>query len=102
MIVDVLSGGLAASRALEVRGPKLRARDFAPGFKLDLRAKPRDRARTGRELGSAARGPLVAELFEAERERGRGEADNSTVPRALEALAGHEIPIATPENGGAR
>jgi hypothetical protein len=38
-IVEALGGGLAASRVLEVRGPKLLARDFEPGFKLDLHAK---------------------------------------------------------------
>jgi 2-hydroxy-3-oxopropionate reductase len=102
-IVEALGGGLAASRVLEVRGPKLLARDFAPGFKLDLHAK--DLAivlETARELDMPLPGAaLVAELFEAERDRGRGEADNSTIVRALEALAGHEIPR-LPANGGAR
>lgn len=93
-ILDALGGGLAASRVLEVRGPKLLARDFEPGFKLDLHAKDLaivlDAAREhGVQLPGAA---LVAELFEAERGRGRGEADNSTVVRALEALANHQIP----------
>jgi 2-hydroxy-3-oxopropionate reductase len=93
-IVEALGGGLAASRVLEVRGPKLLARDFAPGFKLDLHAK--DLAivlEAARELDVPLPGAaLVAELFDAERGRGRGEADNSTVVRALEALAGHQIP----------
>jgi len=93
-IVEALGGGLAASRVLEVRGGKLLARDFTPGFKLDLHAK--DLAivlETARELGTPLPGAaLVAELFSAEQGRGRGEADNSTVVRALEALAGHEIP----------
>jgi 2-hydroxy-3-oxopropionate reductase len=93
-IVEALGGGLAASRVLEVRGPKLLARDFAPGFKLDLHTK--DLAivlETARELEMPLPGAaLVAELFEAERERGRGEADNSTIVRALELLAGHQIP----------
>jgi 2-hydroxy-3-oxopropionate reductase len=102
-IVEALGGGLAASRVLEVRGPKLLARDFAPGFKLDLHAK--DLAivlETARELDMPLPGAaLVAELFEAERDRGRGEADNSTIVRALEALAGHEIPR-LPNTGAAR
>lgn len=92
-IVEALGGGLAASRVLEVRGPKLLARDFAPGFKLDLHAK--DLAivlATARELGVALPGTaIVDQLFHAEQSRGHGEADNSTVVRALEALAGHEI-----------
>lgn len=93
-IVEALGGGLAASRVLEVRGPKLLARDFAPGFRLDLHAKDLGIVlETARELDVTLPGAaLVAELFEAERGRGRGEADNSTVVRALEALAGHQIP----------
>lgn len=93
VIVQALSGGLGASRVLEQRGPKLLARDFEPGFKLDLHAK--DLAivlATARELGVALPGTAVVEqLFHAERSRGRGDADNSTVVRALEALAQHSI-----------
>ncbi|HET6449022.1 MAG TPA: NAD(P)-binding domain-containing protein [Conexibacter sp.] len=92
-IVEALGGGLAASRVLEVRGPKLLVRDFAPGFKLDLHAK--DLAivlATARELGVALPGAaLVDQLFHAEQSRGHGDADNSTVVRALERLARHEI-----------
>jgi 2-hydroxy-3-oxopropionate reductase len=92
-IVEALGGGLAASRLLEVRGAKLLARDFEPGFKLDLHAK--DLAivlETARELGVALPGTTVVDqLFHAEQSRGHGEADNSTVVRALEALAQHAI-----------
>jgi 2-hydroxy-3-oxopropionate reductase len=92
-IVEALGGGLAASRVLEVRGPKLLARDFEPGFKLDLHAK--DLAivlETARELGVALPGAAVVDqLFRAEQSHGHGEADNSTVVRALERLAQHEI-----------
>jgi len=92
-IVEALGGGLAASRLLEVRGSKLLARDFAPGFKLDLHAKDLAIAlATARELGVALPGAaLVAQLFHAEQSRGHGDADNSTVVRALERLAQHEI-----------
>lgn len=93
VIVEALSGGLGASRVLEMRGPKLLARDFTPGFKLDLHAK--DLAivlATARELGVALPGTaLVDQLFHAEQSRGHGEADNSTVVRALEALAQHTV-----------
>jgi 2-hydroxy-3-oxopropionate reductase len=92
-IVEALGGGLAASRVLEVRGPKLLARDFAPGFKLDLHAKDLAIAlATARELGVALPGTaLVDQLFHAEQSHGHGEADNSTLVRALERLADHEI-----------
>jgi 2-hydroxy-3-oxopropionate reductase len=93
VIVEALGGGLAASRVLEVRGPKLLARDFEPGFKLDLHVK--DLAivlATARELGVALPGAaLVQRLFQSEQGRGHGDADNSTVVRALERLADHEV-----------
>jgi 2-hydroxy-3-oxopropionate reductase len=92
-IVEALSGGLAASRVLDVRGPKLLARDFAAGFKLDLHAK--DLAivlAPARELGVALPGTAaVDQLFHAEQSRGHGAEDSSTVVRALEALADHTI-----------
>ena len=47
---------------------------------------------TARELGVALPGTaLVEQLFHAERTRGHGQADNSTVVRTLEALADHEV-----------
>jgi len=92
-IVEALGGGLAASRVLEMRGAKLLARDFEPGFKLDLHAK--DLAivlETAREIGVVLPGTVVVDkLFHAEQSRGHGGADNSTVVRALEALAEHAI-----------
>jgi len=92
-IVEALGGGLAASRVLEMRGAKLLARDFEPGFKLDLHAK--DLAivlETAREIGVVLPGTVVVDkLFHAEQSRGHGGADNSTVVRALEVLAEHAI-----------
>ncbi|HEX4804871.1 MAG TPA: NAD(P)-binding domain-containing protein [Conexibacter sp.] len=93
VIVEALGGGMAASRVLELRGRKLIERDFDPGFKLDLHAKDLGIAlATGRELGVALPGAaLVDQLFHAEQSHGNGDADNSTVVRALERLARHAI-----------
>ena len=38
-IVQVLSGGLAASRVLELKGPSMVAHQFEPGFRVDLHRK---------------------------------------------------------------
>ena len=38
-IVQVLSGGLAASRVLELKGPTMVAHQFEPGFRVDLHRK---------------------------------------------------------------
>ncbi|HXE44601.1 MAG TPA: NAD(P)-binding domain-containing protein [Conexibacter sp.] len=92
-IVEALGGGMAASRVLELRGEKLLARDFAPGFKLDLHAKDLAIAlATARELGVALPGTAVVDqLFHAEQSRGHGADDTSTVVRALETLAQYRI-----------
>jgi 2-hydroxy-3-oxopropionate reductase len=93
VIVEALSGGMAASRLLEVRGAKLLAHDFAPGFKLDHHAK--DLAivlATARELGVALPGTaIVDQLFHVVQGLGHGEDDNSSLVLALEQLAGHRI-----------
>ena len=38
-IVQVLSGGLAASRVLEMRGPTMIKHQFEPGFRVNLHRK---------------------------------------------------------------
>ncbi|MFM8594306.1 MAG: NAD(P)-dependent oxidoreductase, partial [Chloroflexota bacterium] len=51
-IVQVLSGGLAASRVMEMRGATMIARQFAPGFRVDLHRKDLGIVLdTGREVG---------------------------------------------------
>jgi len=92
-IVQVLGGGLAASRVLELRGPTMLQRNFAPGFRVDLHRKDLGIAlATGRERGV----PLpvtgvVSQLFEAVAAAGRGDLDHSALLTLIEGLAGHEI-----------
>jgi hypothetical protein len=52
-VVQVLSGGLAASRVLELKGPSMIARQFQPGFRVNLHRK---------DLGIALAVGLDAEL----------------------------------------
>ena len=73
-IVEVLSGGLAASRVLELKGAGMIAHQFEPGFRTDLHRKD-----LGIALATAgAQGvpvpvtALVGQLFEALAAAGKG------------------------------
>ena len=94
--LEVLAGGLAGSRVLERRGASMLARDFRPGFRIDLHHK---------DLGiviDAARAAgvsvpvtgLVAQLFAAARSQGYGASDHTALLALVESLSGR-TPAAT-------
>jgi 2-hydroxy-3-oxopropionate reductase len=93
IVVRVLSGGLAASRVLEVRGPSMLDHRFDPGFAIDLHHK---------DLGialSAARAAgvslpataLVDQELASLRQHGHGGLDHSALLLHVEQLADHRI-----------
>lgn len=92
-IVQVLSGGLAASRVLELKGPSMIAHNFAPGFRIDLHRKDLGIAlSTARE--NAVPIPvsaLVGQLFEALSAAGKGSLDHSALVTIYEELAHFNI-----------
>jgi len=92
-ILQVLGGGLANSRVLELRGPGMLERNFQPGFRVDLHRKDLGIAlATGKEQGvPLATTAVVSQLFEAAAAAGRGELDHSAVLTVIEGLAGFEI-----------
>jgi 2-hydroxy-3-oxopropionate reductase len=88
-IVQVLSGGLAASRVLELKGPTMVAHQFEPGFRVDLHRKDLGIARSTAAESSA---PLpvtavVSQLFEAAAAAGKGDRDHSALVTVYEELA---------------
>jgi 2-hydroxy-3-oxopropionate reductase len=88
-IVQVLSGGLAASRVLEMKGPTMVAHQFEPGFRVDLHRKDLGIARSTAAENSA---PLpvtavVSQLFEAAAAAGKGDRDHSALVTVYEELA---------------
>jgi 2-hydroxy-3-oxopropionate reductase len=88
-ILEVLGGGLAASRVMELRGASMLERNFQPGFRVDLHRKDLNIAlATGREqqvpLLTTA---LVAQLYEALAASGRGDLDHSALLLLLEDMA---------------
>jgi 2-hydroxy-3-oxopropionate reductase len=92
-IVEVLSGGLAASRVLELKGPQMIAHQFQPGFRVDLHRKDLAIAlSTAKE--SAVPVPvsaLVGQLFEALAAAGKGDLDHSALVTVYEELSQFNI-----------
>ncbi len=88
--VSVLGGGLAGSAVLDQKAPKMLARDFAPGFRIDLHHKDLGNfLRAARQAGVPAPvGSLVAELVSAVRAQGDGSLDHSALLRGVERLGG--------------
>ncbi|HBY47137.1 MAG TPA: 2-hydroxy-3-oxopropionate reductase, partial [Chloroflexi bacterium] len=78
-VVQVLSGGLAASRVMEMRGPGMIAHQFEPGFRIDLHRKDLNIAMsTGREFHAPLPvSALVTQLYESMAARGDGQLDHS-------------------------
>ena len=92
-IVQVLSGGLAASRVMELKGANMIAHNFQPGFRIDLHRKDLGIAlatarATGVPVPAAA---LVAQLFEALAAAGSGDLDHSALVTAYENLAQFQL-----------
>jgi len=92
-IVEVLSGGLAGSKVLELRGPAMLRHEFTPGFRVNLHRKDLGIAlATAKEHGvPLAVTGVVAQLFEALAAAGHGDLDHSSLLTVIEGLAGHEI-----------
>lgn len=92
-IVQVLSGGLANSRVLEMRGPSMIEHNFQPGFRIDLHRKDLNIAlSTGRETGAPLPvTALVSQLFDAVSVAGGGDLDHSALLTLFEKLADHTV-----------
>jgi 2-hydroxy-3-oxopropionate reductase len=92
-IIEVLSGGLAANKVMEVRGRNFLEHDFTPGFRIDLHHKDLGIAlQTAREYGVALPNTAaVDQMLQALRCNGRGDRDHSALLTHVEDLAQHTI-----------
>ena len=92
-ILDVLGGGLAGNRVMEVKREKYLTHDFTPGFRAELHHKDLGIAMSAaREYGLVL--PLTAvvdQLFLAMRRKGWGREDHSGLLRILEDLADYQV-----------
>ena len=92
-ILQVLNGGLAANRVIELRGASMLAHDFAPGGRIKTHHKDLGIIlELGRMYGVSL--PVTAQvdqMFASLVTRGRGDLDHTALLTYLEDLAGHRI-----------
>jgi 2-hydroxy-3-oxopropionate reductase len=92
-ILDVLSGGLAGNKVMEVKREKFLSHTFEPGFRSELHHKDLGIAlAAGREYGVVL--PVTAivdQMLLAMRKKGWGGEDHSALLRIIEDLSQHEI-----------
>jgi 2-hydroxy-3-oxopropionate reductase len=86
----VLAGGLAGNRVLDRKAGSMLAREFAPGFRVDLHHKDLGIALSvARDAGVVVPlGALLAQLMAAVRAQGDGSLDHTALLRLVERLSG--------------
>jgi len=87
---EVLLGGFAQSRILDLHGKRIIDRNFAPGFRIRLHRKDMGIAlATGKELSVPLYGTSqVAAQMDALLAQGKGDLDHSAIALLMEQLAG--------------
>jgi 3-hydroxyisobutyrate dehydrogenase len=93
--LEAVSGGAAGSWMLSNRGPQILARDWRPGFTIDLQQKDlrlvlQEADRLGVPLPGTA---LIHQLYRTLQARGLGHEGNHALIKALENLAGIEVGV---------
>ncbi len=88
--LDVLAGGLAGSRILELKRKSMVERQFAPGFRIDLHHKDMGIILAAARDAEVALpvGNLVAALIASARAQGYGQLDHSALLKVAENLSG--------------
>src|SRR6266566_595397 len=92
-ILQVLNGGLAANRVIELRGANMLAHDFTPGGRIRFHHKDLGFAlEASRVYGvSLPVTALVDQMFASLVSKGRGDLDHSALLTYLEDLANHRV-----------
>lgn len=92
--VRVLAGGMAGNRILERRATGMLARDFKPGFRVELHDKDLGIVHdAAREAGIVIPlGAAVTQLMAALRAQGHGGLDHTALLALVEQLSGHSSP----------
>ena len=90
-ILDVLGGGLAGNKVMEVKRDKLLSHDFTPGFRAELHHKDLGIAlAAGREYGvSLPNTAAVDQMLASMKQKGYGGEDHSALLRVIEDWAQH-------------
>jgi 2-hydroxy-3-oxopropionate reductase len=92
-LIEVLSGGLAGNRVMEVRRRNFLEHDFTPGFRLELHHKDLGIAlRTARELNVfVPTTAIVDQMLAALKAAGDGGLDHSALLKVIEQASAHQI-----------
>jgi 2-hydroxy-3-oxopropionate reductase len=96
----VLAGGLAGNAILDRKASSMLARDFQPGFRVDLHHKDMGIVTAAaREKGVVIPlGSLVAQLIASLRAQGDGGLDHSALLKLVEQLSGQQRPALSRED----
>lgn len=91
-VLDVLGGGLAGNKVMEVKREKFLSHDFSPGFRSELHHKDLGIAlAAAREYGiSLPNTAAVDQMLQTMKRKGWGGEDHSALLRVIEDLSGHE------------
>lgn len=90
--IEVLAGGLAGNRILDRKAASMLAREFAPGFRIDLHHKDMGIAlASARSAGvSLPVTGVVAQLVASARALGHGSLDHSALLKVVEKMSGRD------------
>ena len=93
IILEVLSGGLAQNRVMDLRGQTMIQHNFTPGFKAKLHRKDLNIIlQTAREYGvTLPVSTLVEQMFTNLVEHEKGDLDHSALLTVIEELSNHSI-----------
>ncbi len=93
VILEVLGGGLAQTKVMDLRGPTMIEHNFAPGFKARLHSKDLNIIlETAKEYGVGLPvTKIVDQMFKEHIEKGRGDLDHSSLLTVIEELSDHSI-----------
>jgi 2-hydroxy-3-oxopropionate reductase len=88
--LEVLAGGLAGNRILDLKSSSMLARQFEPGFRIDLHHKDMGIALASARAAGVALPVtgVVAQLVAAARANGHGSSDHSALLAVVESLSG--------------
>ncbi|ONI75880.1 2-hydroxy-3-oxopropionate reductase [Kribbella sp. ALI-6-A] len=88
--LEVLAGGLAGNRILDLKAATMLGREFEPGFRIDLHHKDMGIALSAARAAGVALPVtgLVAQLVSAARAMGHGSLDHSALLKVVEELSG--------------
>lgn len=90
---DAVKNGAAGSWMFTNRAPQILARDWRPGFTIDLQAKDlRLALKAAEEVGAPLFGTsMIANFYRTLQSRGLGSQGNHALIKALEAMSGIEV-----------